>query len=908
MPDAATVGSARRQELARAFCFVNALLLGLFVAVRVGGAQLELFAPDAAMAALLALAWAATAWGGAAVDLRRPALPDGLSLALCLWLGLNVLALLRAPHAGAGVPLGLNALLFALLLYGGFCAGSAFPGSLRHAAAALIGLGAIEAAYGLWLRFVQLPRLRAAAAGGTLALPDELTSQLGLERLASGEIFGTFEIANSYAAFLVLSMLLQAGWWSGRLARLWAAGGRPEGLDAAHGLLFAVQAAALYCSGSTGGWVALAAGLWFCFIQLANVAPRTRKLLGIATAFGLSLLVLALVLLGLGVVSRQTFGISMAVRLEYWRTGWAMLTQSGDTLLLGTGLGGFTEHFPLFKTAMATEAREAHNDWLQLAVELGVLGPVAWAALWFCVLRPLPAADSTVPGQPVSTDEPLLRRSRMALLAGALLGLALLLFVLGAFSGPDLLAFVSGDTTAETMRGALFTVLMPVLLAGAVLLLYRSKAAAGATEPTSAGLLAGIRAAVGAILIHQLVDFDLRVPALWSALALLGGLLAAERVRRAPAPASALARIGHYALPLGLLAALPVTFGPLLNSGSARQSASIDAEERREVLTRTPASPDQAKLLGQQAEALLESEVRNREAAFRWAPFDGDAAFALALAYLELGRARARWAPHPHERDDRPVAELAAERLDDARRLRPHWPGAAAMAGHHALQTGVQLLKSPDAARAAAFFERAEWHYREAARLYPHAPGLRMLAGDALLFQGRVEDAGEAYAQAWDADRLIFDPNVRFSAIFHDPRPGCLARHELELEVLALAVRALDARPQDAARLRLGLALRRVIGLAWMRSRALAQQLAAVPVKELDATQVRACDALFALAPQDGHAALFAAAALYRMDRAAGAAAWAKAEEILDAQRARGEPATPPGAVSHLRWAMELKN
>ncbi|MCW8131167.1 MAG: O-antigen ligase family protein [Planctomycetota bacterium] len=909
-PEPGAAEASRREDAARALLFILGLLLGLFLVVRSATPQLQPITPDAALASLLGVLFCAAAWGRNALLSVRGRLPETLCIALGLWIGLHVLGALRSPNAGAAVPLLLNALLFALLIAAGFFLASGCAGAFRWLFGTLAGMGAVEGFYGLWLKFVQLPRLRQEAATGALALPDELLSQQARERLGSEEIFGTFEIANSYACFLLLTIFAQAGLWLDARAQRPAGAPKFQGSDALHAAFLGVQLWGLWLSGSKGAHVAFALGLWFLAAQRLSTTPGRARVFKLITVAGLSGLAGLLMLSVIGLVNLRALGASISVRLEYWRTAWKMILSSGDRLLFGSGLGSFGDLYTYFKTPLATETKEAHNDWLQLWVEFGVLGPLVWAALWYVLLRPTKETAAPVPVPAPTLDPAIERRSYWAVLAGALCGFLMLAVALDGFSSGDLWAFLAGDTNANSMRGAVAALAIPAVFAAAYGFLARAKDSAAATGPGPAMIWCA-RAGVGAVLVHQLVDFPMRVPAVMCALGLLGGMLAAERARGEPAGADTprlLPTLAFWHVPLLLLALLPAIFCMLLNSGIARRAAEDDRAEYRERAAKlNPKAPDFVQE-AQRMNELLASATRNTDAAYAWAPFDGKAAYENAVDYLALERRGVRtWQPDQDRREDRPLEELAAERLDEARRLRPYWPAPPAMTGHLDLQLGLRRLRAHEPDAAASYFEKALWHYRLAAQLYPNAPGLKMLVGDALLFLDRPKDAAEAYREAWETDRRIFDPNVRFSAIFHDPQPGCLAKHELEKEVVQLVMANLAQVRSETAPEVFGLRLRFVMVLAWDRVRWTASGADGERKRTMLEAQAQACKALAQSAPEDGHAAMFAAAALSLVDRKGGQEAWDAAMKKIQAQREKGEPTTTPETAGHLGWTLKLK-
>jgi len=67
-------------------------------------------------------------------------------------------------------------------------------------------------------------------------------------------------------------------------------------------------------------------------------------------------------------------------RVDMWGSAWRMYVQEP---LLGTGLGTFALRYPLFRSAteLTSAGYYAHNDYLQLLLELGVVGFVVWFSL-----------------------------------------------------------------------------------------------------------------------------------------------------------------------------------------------------------------------------------------------------------------------------------------------------------------------------------------------------------------------------------------------------------------------------------------------------------------------------------------------------------------------------------------------
>lgn len=87
---------------------------------------------------------------------------------------------------------------------------------------------------------------------------------------------------------------------------------------------------------------------------------------------------------------------TLEVRMELWTSGAAMWR---DAALLGHGAGQFKAEYPRYRSqreielstigrTQAAAPRTAHNDPIEIAVESGTLGLIAFLAFWFVVLAP----------------------------------------------------------------------------------------------------------------------------------------------------------------------------------------------------------------------------------------------------------------------------------------------------------------------------------------------------------------------------------------------------------------------------------------------------------------------------------------------------------------------------------------
>jgi O-antigen ligase len=150
-------------------------------------------------------------------------------------------------------------------------------------------------------------------------------------------------------------------------------------------LAAALMASTIFLSGSRGGMAAFTVQM----VLLAGFLITRRKNWKAALAFGAFVVIVLglLVWLGGGELVERITSIHSGTRTEL--TGGTRVTIDQDSLrifvqkpVLGWGLGVFPDIYPQFSSlATNLQVGMAHNDYLQLLVEMGALGLVT--ALWF---------------------------------------------------------------------------------------------------------------------------------------------------------------------------------------------------------------------------------------------------------------------------------------------------------------------------------------------------------------------------------------------------------------------------------------------------------------------------------------------------------------------------------------------
>src|SRR4029077_11542996 len=149
----------------------------------------------------------------------------------------------------------------------------------------------------------------------------------------------------------------------------------------------AVMAGTIFLSGSRGGMLALFGEL----IVLAVVLVKQRRDLRTAVGLGVFLLVVVGLLTWLGgdellrrlaTVETAHTDLSAGMRLQINRDGLRMFWGKH---VLGWGLESFPVVYPQFRSFYTNFfVNQAHNDYLQLLVEMGVLGFATM--LWFLIV------------------------------------------------------------------------------------------------------------------------------------------------------------------------------------------------------------------------------------------------------------------------------------------------------------------------------------------------------------------------------------------------------------------------------------------------------------------------------------------------------------------------------------------
>ncbi|MDD5747092.1 MAG: O-antigen ligase family protein, partial [Candidatus Omnitrophica bacterium] len=300
-----------------------------------------------------------------------PGIPSGMDTAAITFICLQGAGFFYSVNRQAS----LDQILYWSALYGMFRITAGLPHARRVTTmlvAAISTAATLVIGYAVYQYYYGFPAMREFVA---MHPEYGIASPEFLRRMYSDLVFSTFLYPPTLAGYMAVLFLFLFG--AGEYYRRTRADrGFPPWPIFLYAIMFSVIPVIILTK-SKGGWIAFICGL----AGLSLILERNkRRNAGIAV--GLSILIVSLVLLFFSkkfrLPSLENFMASFAVRKEYWTAALEMIRQKP---CFGFGPGTFSSIYPHFKTPLGEETVAAHNSFLQLGAETGIVGLVVF--LWF---------------------------------------------------------------------------------------------------------------------------------------------------------------------------------------------------------------------------------------------------------------------------------------------------------------------------------------------------------------------------------------------------------------------------------------------------------------------------------------------------------------------------------------------
>ena len=747
-----------RDLLSRSLLSIGALFLALAVAVRpmVSGLT-EGLVMNLVIATFIII-------GGAVLLLRAILIGrlrcrrTGLELPLAAFLMVSLTSALLATHKMPAFEALFDWVCMVILFYAvlHLCETDDRIRLLRRV---LVASAVVVALNGIWQYFVGLEELRQQL----LADPDGMLAMLGLPREFLGDliartehrrVFSTFVQPNSLAGFLILMIPLELGHLLDQLA----ARRRARGLIAPI-IVIALLGMCLALTMSKGGIIACAVAVLVLAIRASgSVLRRVRRPLIV----GLIVLAAAgLVAAGLRSSLRKAAVESMDVRRGYWEAGVEMIR---DHFWIGVGPNVFADYYPRYKGPTAGETLKAHNNYIQLWAEIGVLGFAAFCLIWAVWLRQNWRACAVEQEAPSETALSPLLIGMVGFIAGVVV------FAILRMTG-----LPWATSTASVAAGLTLVFLV------AWLVTFGSSRGGESLDWTRQGIVAG----VVAFLVHSLVDFDWYVhgvsQTLWvlAAMAFAIGSLRAKRRLVFDVTLKPVVQIVAACVCIGVLLVLFLGI-PLVPASAVLprvMESAIVTESAKAELTAMRTGPTQVD------RGYFSGAVRKYQRAIELNRWNDAALLGLSETYTKIWQT-------PVGRPDDQLFTSAEQALLDTIALNPTsaqlhyrlgmlYEEAVRSSRPHLLRGALATYRELLAREAAGnrYFIPAYAKYRDAAWHYPTNARYRMKVGIMLARLGLGGRARQELSDALRLDELAPDPHMKL-------KPGDVGDIERELRAL----------------------------------------------------------------------------------------------------------------------------
>ena len=209
------------------------------------------------------------------------------------------------------------------------------------------------------------------------------TKIYGIYEPINAQPFGSFVNRHNFAAYIEMTLSVPLG--------LMFVGAIQKDKRLLYITAIGLMGVALLLSGSRGGLVALLAEVFFLLI----LTTETKSYRQLAVKIGLAVLLLATIVVGAMLVGGESsltrFAETAASdnfttdRTHIWNVSLQVIK---SYLPFGTGLGGFAVAYTQFDTFNGIErVEQAHNDYLQILTDAGIVGLIIAAFFVFRLFR-----------------------------------------------------------------------------------------------------------------------------------------------------------------------------------------------------------------------------------------------------------------------------------------------------------------------------------------------------------------------------------------------------------------------------------------------------------------------------------------------------------------------------------------
>ncbi len=340
---------------------------------------------------LSALFYALSRWGSGAWGFQI----GSLDLCVLLWMFSVLFIFLAHGMKPSGFPSCL--LFFGYGLYYFLLRGLGGDSKIRDALWLVSVMAfALIAAYGFYQQYEGLEETLKNL--DKIALPEGGNPQV-LSRLQGKKVFSTFVYSNTLAGYLILWIPMFVFFWRDAARKKLFVGGWILGVGIFFAILFGMMQKfswawvyALHCltlpvSALYLLWLTRSKGALLSLLISGAVA-------GFFWVFRMHQRALWIFLLGVAVLTfgflktplGQRLEASWKVRVEYNRASWVMIREHP---WIGTGPGSYGTQYMHCKVPEAEEVQLAHNNFLQMASEYGVLSLIAFLGMWGSAFKKL---------------------------------------------------------------------------------------------------------------------------------------------------------------------------------------------------------------------------------------------------------------------------------------------------------------------------------------------------------------------------------------------------------------------------------------------------------------------------------------------------------------------------------------